>query len=72
MRPIRKAPDPVPSADDYLALAQQCFAQAHGTLDPRAKQALRRMGEDYLQRAKAMQDKTKGIGPTRSKSDGET
>jgi hypothetical protein len=69
---MRKAPDPVPNAEDYLVLAQQCFAQARGTLDPRAKQALRRIGEDYLQRAKAMQEKTKGIGPARSKSDGET
>ncbi len=41
----------MPSIQELFELAKQCYAQANGTLNPKAKETLRDMGDQYMQKA---------------------
>jgi hypothetical protein len=41
----------VPRIHELFELAKQCYAQANGTLNPRAKETLQDKGDQYMQKA---------------------
>jgi hypothetical protein len=41
----------MPSIQKLFELAKQCYAQANGTLNPKAKETLQDMGDQYMQKA---------------------
>ena len=41
----------MPRIHELFELAKQCYAQANGTLNPKAKKTLQEMGDDYMQKA---------------------
>ena len=43
----------MPHIRELLELARRCYAQANGTANPEAKQALQEMGAEYVQKAMA-------------------
>jgi hypothetical protein len=42
------------SIHELFELARQCYVQANGTLNPKAKEALQNMGDQYMQKADAL------------------
>ena len=44
----------MPRIHELFELAKQCYAQANGTLNPKAKEALQDMGDQYMQKADAL------------------
>ncbi len=41
----------MPRIHELFELARQCYAQANGTLNPKAKETLQDMGDQYMQKA---------------------
>jgi len=41
----------VPRIKELFELARQCYTQANGTLNPKAKETLRNKGDQYMQKA---------------------
>jgi hypothetical protein len=44
----------VPRIQELFELAKQCYAQANGTLNPKAKKTLQDRGDQYMQKADAL------------------
>ncbi len=53
---------PQTKADDYRALAEQCFRQAGATIDREVANTLRLMGRDYVAKAAEALEKMKKNG----------